>query len=730
MVMPFVDDRISYSNSLPCAVKNCLKIFNKAQSIAEVSVEQLQLAFQLWVAYDLYGRRKEDLTSQLKCPLIGCSTDFESLGSCLQHLTNCKWLPNAWYWCPLCKRPERFTEPKFTLVNRSKVEPPPEIPRRSALPPQKSTIAKITNTRFWKHMRNKSRLLSPHPMSATFRPSRGVEVVPQSGQSLSEFGSGFVWNPHAPYDASFAILPADEKHATAQSSEFEYGPFSLNEYTALMQPSEVEAAPNSLSDDPWLNQRLELPSYQRSELPEQRPELESTPTYQPSELQGAQPNTERSRKTPKAIELPGDELHRAQQPEHDGSTPSYTKTRQAWPLYKHSSTTDCLQPLYSCDPTQTSFITGPLVAESPLHYDTGLAQSGPPSHSLGIVARRLTFPHYRASINTLSIDSTYTQQSTPFGQFACQKSQETNTAPMPPRIDRCQELAKTDAHGVEDQSNRKTTGWHNYPENSPSADYSEIANDSIPRFSDRAFPRNTATNSTITIMPYPCKEPHLTLGGEDYVGTTGILGFVEAANQNFYPVYADCQKARSGNIRRQENYLVSPVASSDATASPSSSTVSPMSSIGACRSRQKHGNHGQSPAMGLRSPSPPGTSSSSDGSSTKTRVFSSSTLPTSVEVSPVASQSLSRNTANFRDTKTKGTSHCPECSTEFRGSNQDRKQNMKRHREYNCSARLGPRERFKCPIEGCGRDYTRPDNLTKHQRQMHQGLPALQRSGA
>ncbi|KAL8775613.1 MAG: hypothetical protein Q9209_000109 [Squamulea sp. 1 TL-2023] len=509
--MPLVDDKFSHPNSLPCAVKKYFKILQKTQSIADVSLEQLQLTFQLWVAYDLYGHRKEVFTGQLKCPLIGCSKNFESLGLCLQHLTNCKWLPNAWYWCPHCERPERFAEPQSTLINRSKVGPPPEIHDRIALPPQKSTIAKITTTRFWKHMRNKSRLLSPHPMSTMFRPSRSVDLVPPSGQSLSEFEFGFVWNPNAPYDARFAIAPSEENIALAQSPGTEYRPYRLDGHTLLMQPPELEATPNDLSDDPWLNQRSELPSpFYNQNIPAastqpleldsepyglrhftssgQPPELESPPTYQLSELQGAQPYTERSSKTLKATELPGDGLHRGQQPELDGSTPSYIKTQQAWPLNKHSSTTDCLQPLSSWDSVQTSFITGALLAEPPPSCVAGVAQSGSPSHSLDILARRLTFPHYGGPIG-LSIDSTSIQQSTPFGQFAYQESQDMDSAPMPPRNDHCQELANTDVDVV-----------------------------------------------------------------EDHVGTAGILGSVEAPDQIFYPAYTICQEARSGNIHQQENY--------------------------------------------------------------------------------------------------------------------------------------------------------------------------------
>ena len=67
------------------------------------------MAFQNWVAYGRTvapnGRAREHLT----CPLLWCRHNFENLESCLQHVSSCQWLSNAWYWCPRCQRAERFT---------------------------------------------------------------------------------------------------------------------------------------------------------------------------------------------------------------------------------------------------------------------------------------------------------------------------------------------------------------------------------------------------------------------------------------------------------------------------------------------------------------------------------------------------------------------------------------------------------------------------------------------
>lgn len=42
------------------------------------------------------------------CPLLWCRESFDNLASTLQHVSECPWLSNAWYWCPYCCRPESF----------------------------------------------------------------------------------------------------------------------------------------------------------------------------------------------------------------------------------------------------------------------------------------------------------------------------------------------------------------------------------------------------------------------------------------------------------------------------------------------------------------------------------------------------------------------------------------------------------------------------------------------
>lgn len=72
------------------------------------------MAFQNWVAY-----RRTDSPDSRTCPLLWCRHNFENLESCLQHVSTCQWLSNAWYWCPQCRRAEIFTPEDSSLAQAS-----------------------------------------------------------------------------------------------------------------------------------------------------------------------------------------------------------------------------------------------------------------------------------------------------------------------------------------------------------------------------------------------------------------------------------------------------------------------------------------------------------------------------------------------------------------------------------------------------------------------------------
>ena len=77
-----------------------------------VSHREFQMAFQHWVAYirprDCIHPSEATVKEHLMCPMLWCRENFDDLASTLQHVSECPWLSNAWYWCPYCRRPENF----------------------------------------------------------------------------------------------------------------------------------------------------------------------------------------------------------------------------------------------------------------------------------------------------------------------------------------------------------------------------------------------------------------------------------------------------------------------------------------------------------------------------------------------------------------------------------------------------------------------------------------------
>lgn len=89
-------------------LRNFLRTGCQHNTCPNFSLSECQTAFQHWVAFD--RNASPDIFDQeyLICPLLWCRKRFEDLGSCLQHLPTCPWLPSAMYWCPYCHRPESF----------------------------------------------------------------------------------------------------------------------------------------------------------------------------------------------------------------------------------------------------------------------------------------------------------------------------------------------------------------------------------------------------------------------------------------------------------------------------------------------------------------------------------------------------------------------------------------------------------------------------------------------
>lgn len=72
------------------------------------SDQDRQMAFLNWVAYT--KELSPDIAGDhLKCPMYNCRQGgFQDMESFLSHVSTCRWLPHACYWCPYCLREECF----------------------------------------------------------------------------------------------------------------------------------------------------------------------------------------------------------------------------------------------------------------------------------------------------------------------------------------------------------------------------------------------------------------------------------------------------------------------------------------------------------------------------------------------------------------------------------------------------------------------------------------------
>lgn len=94
---------------MACRLRDYLEGDDRERTFAKITERECQLAFQNWAAYGRTSSPNVRAKEHLTCPLLWCRHRFESLASCLQHVSVCPWLPNAYYWCPVCQKAERFT---------------------------------------------------------------------------------------------------------------------------------------------------------------------------------------------------------------------------------------------------------------------------------------------------------------------------------------------------------------------------------------------------------------------------------------------------------------------------------------------------------------------------------------------------------------------------------------------------------------------------------------------
>ena len=132
------------------------------------------MAFQHWVAYGRTVSQDTQPKEQLTCPLLWCRHRFGSLESCLQHVSTCQWLPNAWYWCHQCRRAELFIPEEHSSA----------LPCLHSVQNKGSKLKRAVS--FFKQMGRRSRSSQRHPDAAAICRNHASSVA-TSFQESNDF---------------------------------------------------------------------------------------------------------------------------------------------------------------------------------------------------------------------------------------------------------------------------------------------------------------------------------------------------------------------------------------------------------------------------------------------------------------------------------------------------------------------------------------------------------------
>lgn len=146
-------------------LKDYLSKDDTYNAFARLSARECQMAFQHWVAYGRTVSQDTQPKEQLTCPLLWCRHRFDSLESCLQHVSTCQWLPNAWYWCHQCRRAELFIPEEHSST----------LPCLHSVQNKGSKLKRAVS--FFKQMGRHGRSSQRHPDAATICRNQASSVA-------------------------------------------------------------------------------------------------------------------------------------------------------------------------------------------------------------------------------------------------------------------------------------------------------------------------------------------------------------------------------------------------------------------------------------------------------------------------------------------------------------------------------------------------------------------------
>lgn len=661
-------------------MKKYLQTSGRTRKLSNLSTAERRLAFQHWVAYELYSGGDEAIWTQLKCPLIGCSINFDNLRSCLSHLAGCAWLSNSWYWCPLCERGEHFAEPGPGLSSWPKPEPSSKVFDCPRCPAPRKTNSSNTTAQLLRHLGSKLGLL---PQSQMLRLPTSMGLGEENDQDITNHGLDSVWD-----------------QSTASVSELDA---SMKQDTNPVQHSGIETVEFALT-------------FKRADL-----ELEA-PHSQPSEPQG---NRQWTNYSPVPAG-PIDDFDHRQALELVGSTTFNSKAeyrRSSSNLFSNDNHPGPTDPTHlSESPEQLPQYQASATEETQLETPAGRSRTAP---------SRYTFPRYGYPTDRLPIEDSTMYL---FEQALFPPPNYSLSPPVNPYTGRHYDptTTKRNCVSVSLQPGQRAIEWPlvSFPQ-TPRLIGQETPHRGV---QDQSY--NNHTNNQGMITPFAFREPNLSSPSPALPRSDPMPGPYDARKRTLYPVPLSSEDAHHTTDNQEQLWSMSPLGSLENNFMNSSWTVSQLSSDGAQEARV--GEAWLSPLIPVAAPSPSKPLPPLPSSNRCSGEFSQSnpsTQPTSTEVSPVSAEFTATSTevsavsADFtaattaQSRKAKGVSKCPYCEALFKGTYQDRKSNLNRHIRYSHGD-----EKFKCPI--CTTELSRPDNLLKHRRTVHgNGLP-VRRSNA
>lgn len=718
------------SSEVPNRIKKYIQTSGHAQDLSKLSIEQRQLVFQHWVAYDLYSPSNYRLDSHFKCPLIACSTTFDSFGSCLAHLTGCAWLSNSWYWCPSCGEAEQFAEPIPALTSESKLGPASRIVRFVTSSTQKSPSTKSTTGRLWKHISNKLYFLS-RPPRARDNTMGKAELCDNPSPFQCELG----------YTFSRPDDDVNDKPTTiaTEIDGMPVQPFALGS---------VHPAATSFSPGTSYNHAAELESMHRLELHQSQllARWELLGDLRASELPSGDGLTRchpfkcieasaiNDTPTPTHPESRS-ELSTPANNRHSGSGPDadYSTFLADTPHYDHPPPYQVKTSGNSRDTqalgypqilsTESNFVLpGGLTYSMPVEMPPAMPKSQQSSHA---------YEHRRqCSQNSLPAPSPLllsSNRSDPLNSFQYTYSPQNHEINRPSSY----QWPFTRERSPDDTSIAQVYSfWHRQASQSDQVKRTSVAK----KISGQGNYRNYSQDSRL-VSPMGSPVPYTpSLPGDRHV--VSPVPYTSSLPEDPHVVSPTSSSDPNRTMREDQcRSLCSTDTVGPGTHSQALDEFEPYTLPSPPVSDEVHRLNGQcysgtqpvaslSERYSLSTSSPLTSKSTSNRDSTRSNNISDTTQVTSPEASPVSPS----DQESFEFTVTPQTSNsqeslkCPECSPKnpahFTGSLPDQRSNLNRHILY-CH---GEGEKFKCPADGCNKEFSRPDNLKSHRRKVHKDV--------